>query len=274
MKQIIITGRDGMLGSAVHRYLESDLGVDFKAYDRVSLDITDLDAVMKASETWGDDAIIINCAGATEPRDDYDAIADVNIIGPHNLAKTERRVVQVSTDCVFSGAAGPYVETDKVDPSDDYGKTKVDGELHAGIHLTVRCSFIGLGQRGLVNWIFSQPIGETIEAYMNHIWTGLYAGTLARHLVSLGLGGLVGVKHVPGPLAYKGDVVRMIAERWRPDLNVIDAYPYRQNRSLHSQGGIKFGGTFWLAMLDEMCKDLGEIRGVHGRFPQWQQLRM
>ena len=53
------------------------------------------------------------------------------------------RVLQIATDCVYSGAQGAYVETDLHDALDVYGKTKSLGECQEPNVYHLRCSIIG-----------------------------------------------------------------------------------------------------------------------------------
>jgi dTDP-4-dehydrorhamnose reductase len=92
---------------------------------------------------------VINAVGSsnsvTKPSRPH--LIQVNSLFPHQLADLciERgiRVVQISTDCVFSGFRGNYNELDVPDPVDLYGRTKLLGELHRPGCLTLRTSIIG-----------------------------------------------------------------------------------------------------------------------------------
>ena len=39
-------------------------------------------------------------------------------------------IIQLSTDCVFSGKKGMYIEKDSPDADDIYGRSKIMGELN------------------------------------------------------------------------------------------------------------------------------------------------
>ena len=52
-------------------------------------------------------------------------------------------MVQLSTDCVFSGEKGNYIETDIADAKDVYGKSKSMGEIILDNVITIRKSTIG-----------------------------------------------------------------------------------------------------------------------------------
>src|ERR1043165_7740621 len=90
-----------------------------------------------------------------------DAIACLtsNSLFPHQLAQacagSGTRLVHLSTDCVFSGARGKYLESDPPDPVDLYGLTKLLGEVDRPGVLTLRTSMIGrdiAGFHSLLEW--------------------------------------------------------------------------------------------------------------------------
>ncbi|MEO7546217.1 MAG: dTDP-4-dehydrorhamnose reductase [Terrimesophilobacter sp.] len=129
----LITGATGMLGRDIQHALA---GKPVTALGRADLDVTDTDAVERA--VAGHD-VVINCAAYTKVDDaetDEDAAFAVNATGPANLARAAAthgaRLVQVSTDYVFDGAATePYAENAPRHPISAYGRTKAQGEVLA-----------------------------------------------------------------------------------------------------------------------------------------------
>jgi dTDP-4-dehydrorhamnose reductase len=108
-------------------------GREVTALGRSDLDVTDIVAVRSAAA--GHD-VIINAAAYTKVDDaeshETEAHA-VNAVGAQNLAlvaaSNGAKLVQVSTDYVFNGAAtSPYPESAPLDPISAYGRTKADGE--------------------------------------------------------------------------------------------------------------------------------------------------
>ncbi len=104
----------------------------------------------------------------------------VNALFPHVLAHRAEslgiRVLQIATDCVYSGAKGGYAETDAHDPLDVYGKTKSLGEPSSTAVHHLRCSIVGpesRGHRSLLDWFCGQPRGSVISGYTNHHWNGV-----------------------------------------------------------------------------------------------------
>ena len=140
MKKILVTGCNGQLGRAIRKeYAASD--VEFINTDVVegegvvSLDITDVDAVLKLVRAEKPD-VIINCAAHTNVdkcEEQWELAYKINAIGPRNLSiaatEADAKMIHVSTDYVFEGnGTRPYTEFDAPNPVSAYGKTKLEGE--------------------------------------------------------------------------------------------------------------------------------------------------
>ena len=129
----LITGATGMLGHDLQKVLA---GRQVTALGRADLDVSDADAVERA--VAGHD-VVINCAAYTKVDDaeaHEDAAFAVNATGPANIARAAAthgaKLVQVSTDYVFDGAAtAPYAENAQRHPISAYGRTKAQGEVLA-----------------------------------------------------------------------------------------------------------------------------------------------
>ena len=135
MKKIIVTGCNGQLGIAINKQYEGSKDIELVNTDVAQLDITNIDDVLKLARDVKPYAII-NCAAHTNVNaceTDVDNAYRINAIGPRNLAvaaaDTGAKLVQVSTDYVFSGNADkPYLEFDRTDPQGVYGASKLAGE--------------------------------------------------------------------------------------------------------------------------------------------------
>lgn len=140
MKKILVTGCNGQLGRAIRKeYAASDvefINTDVVAGNGiVSLDITNIDAVMEMVKDTKPD-IIINCAAHTNVdkcEEQQDLAYKINAIGPRNLSiaatEADAKMIHVSTDYVFEGnGTRPYTEFDAPNPVSAYGKTKLEGE--------------------------------------------------------------------------------------------------------------------------------------------------
>ncbi len=83
-------------------------------------------------------------------------------------------MINISTDCVFSGKKGNYNEEDIADAEDLYGKSKFLGEVYGKNCLTLRTSIIGRElstEHSLIEWFLSNPGGK-VKGYKNAIYSG------------------------------------------------------------------------------------------------------
>lgn len=205
MAKILVLGVTGMLGQAVFRTFAADdthetwgtlrSGAALRHFPQGSharllcgVDVLDQDALVAALGKVKPD-VVINCVGLikqlADAKDPLTALP-INAMLPHRLARlcelAGARLIHVSTDCVFSGRKGMYLESDLSDAEDLYGKSKYIGELHDLPHaVTLRTSIIGheLGSSyALVDWFLSQQ-GE-VRGFTNAVFSGLPTVELAR----------------------------------------------------------------------------------------------
>ena len=146
----LVTGAHGMLGSDLVAVLERR-GVAVRALGRAELDVTDPAAVAAAVREVG---VVVNCAawtGVDDAEADEAGAFALNAVAPALLARAAHvagaRLVQVSTDYVFDGAAGePYAEDAALRPRSAYGRTKAAGEwavrAECPDHLIVRTAWL------------------------------------------------------------------------------------------------------------------------------------
>jgi dTDP-4-dehydrorhamnose reductase len=133
-------------------------------------------------------AVIVNCIGIIKQRDSAKAAIPsikVNSLLPHTLAEWSDawggRVIHFSTDCVFSGRRGSYVEEDLSDAEDLYGKSKFLGEVQTSNALTIRTSIVGrelYQYQSLLEW-FRRQEGKQVTGYTKAIYSGVTTNHLA-----------------------------------------------------------------------------------------------
>ena len=136
MFKLLVTGSNGQLGRAVAKLYEGNAEVELVNTDVAELDITNLEQTLEFVEKVKPYAII-NCAahtGVDACETDVENAYKINALGPRNLSiaasKVGAKMVQISTDYVFSGDADkPYTEFDEPAPQGVYGKSKLEGEL-------------------------------------------------------------------------------------------------------------------------------------------------
>lgn len=127
---------------------------------------------------------IINCIGVIKPYckdNDSEGVLraiKINALFPHQLAEeeTNSRIIQIATDCVYSGQQGNYLEDSPHDALDVYGKTKSLGEVFQPNFLNLRCSIIGpelKNKASLLEWFLSQPKDKPLTGFTHHLWNGV-----------------------------------------------------------------------------------------------------
>jgi dTDP-4-dehydrorhamnose reductase len=148
----------------------------------------------------------INAIGITKPliRDDQPAEVErairVNGLFPHWLGRAGVPVLQIATDCVYSGASSRYTETSLHDATDVYGKSKSVGESWQPSVHHLRCSIIGPEPRDkkfLLEWFLKQPPGGEVSGFTNHDWNGVTTLHFARVCV-----GIIQAKQTLGHLQH------------------------------------------------------------------------
>ena len=135
MKNILITGANGQLGSEIR--VASGQFPQFRFFftDVTELDICNREAVQAYMAENHMDGIV-NCAAYTavdKAEDDAETCYRINRDAVKNLAEAAREykldIIHVSTDYVFDGKSYlPYTEVMPVNPSSVYGKSKLEGE--------------------------------------------------------------------------------------------------------------------------------------------------
>ena len=136
---------------------------------------------------------IINAIGITKPlvhdnnAFEVERAIKINSLFPYHLVRmaeaNKARVLQIATDCVYSGRKGKYTEKDEYDPPDIYGKTKSLGEAALPNNFLLRCSIIGpepKEHKFLLDWFLGQPQKAQVSGYTNHNWNGVTTLQFAR----------------------------------------------------------------------------------------------
>ncbi|HMJ69160.1 MAG TPA: dTDP-4-dehydrorhamnose reductase [Cyclobacteriaceae bacterium] len=137
MKNILVTGGNGQLGSELRELSGKYPAFNFTFIDIAELDLLDEAAVRKFVSSQHFD-FIINCAAYTavdKAEEDKDLCKKVNADSVLLLAVLARennsRLIHISTDYVFDGEFNqPIDETAVPNPGSVYGRTKLEGEQH------------------------------------------------------------------------------------------------------------------------------------------------
>ena len=268
-RPILVLGAGGMAGHMVASYLASrgyevdGITRSRKVGDRTRLlDVTRFDE-LRALVTSRPYAAVVNCVGmliAASERDKPLAVR-INSLLPHLLeewlAVSDTRVVHLSTDCVFSGANGPYREDSIRDGELFYDRSKGLGELINDKDLTLRMSIIGpeldLGGSGLFNWFMNQD-GE-IRGYRRTIWNGITTFELARSIEAALETPVTGLYHlVPDGNISKYELLeamKRVFNRSHVEVTPVDE-PVSDKTLINTRGDLPAISADYEAMLERM----------------------
>ena len=239
MTKVLVLGGTGMLGHAVlkeFKGIDSEVLWTSRTADGIYFDVLlgSTDGLEKLLSV-GD--VVVNCLGITKSHINETNPSDVaralfvNSLFPNQLAciaeKVGFKVIQIATDCVFSGSEGDYLETDLHDAKDVYGKTKSLGEPASEQVMHLRVSTIGRESGRstmLMEWVLNQPKDAVIPGFTDHFWNGIttnHFAKIARGIIEQG-SFTPGIQHImPADKVTKADLVQEIANAFdRADIHV------------------------------------------------------
>jgi len=247
-----------MLGNAVLRFFDQSSGFEVFGTLRGSVpaklqalrerlisgvDVNDTDSLVTVFQTVRP-KLVINCIGLVKQlasvEDPLQAIP-INSLLPHRLARlaalVDARFVHMSTDCVFSGAKGMYVESDRPDAYDLYGRSKLLGEVDYEHAITLRTSIIGHelgGARSLIGWFLGQE--NRVRGYKRAIFSGLPTVEIARVIRDYVLPNpqLRGLYHLSADAINKYDLLRLVAQEYSKQIEIEADESLVIDRSLDS----------------------------------------
>lgn len=234
MADVVILGSNGMLGSM----LEECLSVDHQTLplNRDKFTVTTNWQAMAWSLNYellkfGRPDYIINCIGAIKPAFNdprHNSINNmVNAVFPWLLAdfaaEHEAKLIHITTDCVYDGKDGGYVENSPHNPLDAYGKSKSLGEPDNC--MVLRTSIIGPErgtQKSLLEWLLANKGGK-VNGFTNHMWNGLTTLELSKCINAIIHEDLFqeGTHHVFGTDVNKCDMLRAMSDAWSLCIDVI-----------------------------------------------------
>lgn len=257
MARILLLGTSGMLGGQLLETLQG-LGHTVKSYSRAknyremnqheSYNHSDIFS-NRTSEMIAEvnPDYLINCIGVIKQREDSrDAVESIKInsLLPHFLEGIcldhNIKIIHFSTDCVYTGAQGGYIESDTPDATDIYGRSKLLGELYGQNCLTIRTSIIGheaSNKRSLLEWALSNK-HKSVRGFKNAIFSGLTTLEMGKVIDTFILKPkteLKGLFHVSANPISKFDLLTLISKEYELDLKINAEYKTKIKRDLDSQ---------------------------------------
>jgi dTDP-4-dehydrorhamnose reductase len=243
---ILLFGSSGMLGNYVNNVLSkkyyvkcinrNDFDIENESWDKLKIFI--------GKNTQKDD-IIVNCAGIIPQKNsdnEYKKFIRINALFPHKLSEFANilnlKFIHITTDCVFDGLKGNYLETDEHTAKNIYGISKSLGEPNEAT--IIRTSIIGeeiYGKKSFIEWVKSNKNG-TINGYVNHFWNGVTCLTLANIIKNIIDNNAFwkGVKHIYSPnCVSKYNLCCYINEIYNLNINIMPIETENKNLTLLSK---------------------------------------
>jgi len=280
-KKVLVLGSTGMLGHVLYNTLKKhtkyevvDLVYRNKLNENsIICDVTDKDKLANVINTVNPD-IMVNCIGVLikgSAHSPANAIY-INSYLPHYLAslakKGNAKLIHVSTDCVFSGAKGSYLESDFRDADDVYGRSKALGELFGNDTLTIRTSIIGPeikeAGEGLLHWFLKQE--GTINGYTQAFWGGVTTLELSSAILAALNQNISGLVHLTNGVAIsKFEMLQLFKKEFnRENLNIEPLDNKKVDKSLKSErSDFNYTVPSYAQMFQKMHENMQENKDVY-----------
>lgn len=268
--KVLILGGGGMAGHLIKELLleTTDCEVwwtvrDSPTHPRAMLLDASKDVSLRHLIEYVSPDVVINAIGILNQVAEQNLVTAIrlNSLLPHHLALLadvyRYRLIHISTDCVFSGATGPYAEDDPMDGTSVYAKTKSLGEVTASPSLTIRTSIVGPELKangiGLFHW-FMQQTGD-ITGYQNVRWNGVTTLELAKFVHKCLTNNLMGLVHLCHPTPISKYELLTVFDRVFPKLgrNIIPASRPVSNKTLHNtRADVSWDAVEYTQMIQEL----------------------
>lgn len=175
----------------------------------------------------------------------------------HICDSNSMRLIQISSDGVFSGRRGNYSETDVPDATDIYGISKFLGEVKGENAITLRTSIIGhelKSKMGLLEWFLNQT--DSCEAYGNSIFSGFTSIEISKIIRDKIINScLNGVYHLASEPISKHKLLSLIKNRYEFEIRLNVNNSFSIDRSLNGDRFNKdanYQPPSWITLIDEM----------------------
>ena len=271
MRQIAVVGSTGMLGREVA--LTKFVGYEVVEINRRSAPVSfnnrhvQVDSNLSNVEELMDFSKIeylVNCSGLIRQKMDEaipnarEAAITANFELPLKLVSLSERhnfkIIQIGTDCVYSGKKGSYLETDPHDATDLYGKTKSLGEIPCKNLSVIRASIVGRemnSQSSLLSWFLSQPKGAVVSGFTDQLWNGVTVRHYAKFVKGIieinAFENYSGIHHVfPTDKVTKEKLLKIFASAFgREDIEVVPVSSGRKLDMTLSTNNMRFNDSIW-----------------------------
>jgi dTDP-4-dehydrorhamnose reductase len=198
LKKIVVTGSNGQLGSELKELVSSFPQFQFIFLNREELSIADKQGVENFFRKY-QPSYLVNCAAYTavdKAESEKELANEINGTAIGILASVCKqygtKFIHISTDYVFNGTAStPLKETDKVDPVNAYGASKLMGEelaLHNNPEsIIIRTSWVYsfYGRNFVKTMMRLMNEKESIGVVSDQVGSPTYAADLAEAIMQI-----------------------------------------------------------------------------------------
>jgi len=281
--KVLITGANGLLGQHLVKMLIESTDYEVTAtgkgvsrapinssnrYKYFSLDITDGVEVNTFIAQNGPD-VIIHTAAITQVDDcEKDPVHcwNTNVTATRFLVGAAETIgakfIYISTDFVFDGEAGPYIESDIPAPVNYYGSSKLGAEksvIEAKLSWCIIRTVLVYGnilvgnRNNIVGWVQNNlSQGKSIQVVSNQLRTPTYVEDLAKGILLVVQKKAIGIYHISGEeLMSPYDMALATAEYLHLDKNLIE----KVDAAIFKQSGKRPAKTGFV--IDKAKNELG-----------------
>jgi dTDP-4-dehydrorhamnose reductase len=220
-RRILITGASGLLGlntalevSPDHRLFGqvNSHPLDTEAFETIQADLLAPGAVQRLLEQTQPDWVI-HCAALAnidacekDPQQAQQLNSEIPRKLARHVARSGARLLHVSTDAVFDGERGQYIETDVPNPLSVYARTKLAGELAVAEEnpqaIIARVNLFGWsisGKRSLAEFFYNNlSNGRTCMGFTDVYFCPMLANDLGLLFLKMLDAELSGLYHAVG----------------------------------------------------------------------------
>jgi len=259
MKRMLITGISGLLGNNLGIYFQNQYEI-LGLYNSNRIELENIRTAQadilspnggfrKAVEEFHPD-VVVHCASLTNVdfcESNKELTSRINIEGTKvvvdSLKNIDCKLVYISTDSVYDGIKGNFVESDPVKPLNFYGYSKYEGELETlkkANSLIIRTNIFGwniVNKYSIAEWIIAELLsGREIKGFSDVFFSSIYNFDLAKVLDLAIQRDIAGIYHMASRTSIsKLDFALELAGRFGLDKNLIkpisiDDFPFTARR--------------------------------------------
>jgi perosamine synthetase len=257
-KKILITGVSGLLGNNLARYFRGKNNVwglyfshpvTIEGIQTRKADILSEGLLKQMVQDLCPD-IVIHCASLTNIdfcERNKELTDRVNVFGTRavveSIKDSDTKLVYISSDSIYDGIKGDFLETDPVNPQNYYGLSKYKGELEAlrkDNYLILRTNLFGWNiqkKPSIAEWILDELTQKReIKGFRDVYFSSIYTFALARILdraIDLNLTGIFNCASSTSLTKY--EFALHLADRFELERDLIkpisiDQHPFEARR--------------------------------------------